>query len=67
MLDDLSKSNLDLQNEFQLCSRTVKAVLVICGLGIHDFDYSRTRKQGKTANYEGSFANSSLKRGFSET
>ena len=64
MLDDLSKSNLDLQNEFQLCSRTVKAVL---GLGIHDFDYSRTRKQGKTANYEGSFANSSLKRGFLET
>ena len=31
----------------------VQAALVIRGLGIRGFDYSRVRKQGKTANSEG--------------
>jgi hypothetical protein len=39
----------------------VQAALVIRGLGIRGFDYSRVRKWGKTANIKGNFINLSLK------
>ena len=32
---------------------TVPAALMIPGLGIRDFDDSKTRKQGENANYDG--------------
>jgi len=31
----------------------IQAALVICGLGIRGFDYSRVRKQGITVNNKG--------------
>ena len=40
---------------------SVQAALVIRGLGIRGFDYSRVRKQGETANSKGNFLNSCLK------
>ena len=42
----------------------VQAALIIRGLGNRDFDYSRVRKQGKTANSKGIFLNISLKQRF---
>ena len=44
--------------------RGIQAALVIRGLGIRGFDYSRVGKQGKTANGKGIFINLSLKQGF---
>ena len=40
--------------------RTLQAALVIRGLGIRGFNYSQTRKQGKTANGEGNLIYLSL-------
>jgi len=45
----------------------IQAALVIRGLGIRGFDYSRVRKRGKTANIEGNFINLSLKLQFWES
>ena len=39
---------------------TVQAALVVRGLGIRGFDYSRTRKQGITANSEGNIIKHNL-------